>query len=59
MDNSVGSLEVGKKADMVVIKGDPLEDIGNLRNVFEVIFNGEIINRGSKDSNMSYIQSPP
>ena len=59
MDDIVGSLEAGKKADMVVIKGNPLQEIGNLRNIHEVIFDGNIIDRGSKDSNKVYIQSPP
>jgi len=59
MDNIVGSLEVGKKADMVVVEGNPLEEIGNLRNIHEVIFDGNIIDRGSKDSNKVYIQSAP
>ena len=31
-----GTIEVGKQADMVLIDGDPLSDIGALRNVWAV-----------------------
>jgi cytosine/adenosine deaminase-related metal-dependent hydrolase len=33
----VGTLEPGKNADIVVVQGNPLDDVGNLANV-EVVF---------------------
>ncbi len=36
----VGTVEVGKRADLIVIHGDPLQDIHNTRNVESVITNG-------------------
>ncbi|MET0214322.1 MAG: amidohydrolase family protein, partial [Vicinamibacterales bacterium] len=42
-DDRLGTLEVGKFADMVVLDGDPLADAGNLLNVAMVIKNGEIV----------------
>ncbi|MDY6946737.1 MAG: amidohydrolase family protein [Pseudomonadota bacterium] len=38
----LGSIEVGKLADMVIVEGDPLADIRNARNVRQVIVNGRL-----------------
>jgi len=43
VSKDLGSIEVGKLADMVVVEGDPLTDIKNARNVWIVIKNGEVI----------------
>ena len=40
IDNEVGTIEVGKKADMVLIDGDPSSDLGALRNVWAVYQSG-------------------
>jgi imidazolonepropionase-like amidohydrolase len=42
-DDRLGTLEVGKFADMVVLDDDPLANAGNLLNVAMVIKNGEIL----------------
>ena len=42
-DDQLGTLEVGKFADMVVLDGDPLANTANLLNVAMVIKNGEIV----------------
>lgn len=41
-DQSLGSLEPGKYADLVILNADPLEDIGNTTDIRYVIRNGEI-----------------
>jgi imidazolonepropionase-like amidohydrolase len=33
VDDELGSIEVGKIADIIVIKGDPLSDIKSTRNI--------------------------
>ncbi len=41
-DDRLGTLETGKLADMMVINGNPLEDITNTRNVELVIKDGQL-----------------
>jgi hypothetical protein len=38
-----GSIEPGKIADLVIVEGDPLEDIANARRVRRVIANGRVL----------------
>jgi len=40
LEQKVGTLEVGKRADIVVLGGNPLEDIAQVANVVEVIKDG-------------------
>ena len=40
MDREIGSLEVGKLADMVILEGDPLENIRNTERVDTVVLGG-------------------
>lgn len=42
VDNWLGSLEVGKLADLVIVDGDPLQTIGDTKNVSAVIKNGHV-----------------
>jgi imidazolonepropionase-like amidohydrolase len=48
IEDQVGTLEAGKIADVLVVSGDPLEDLENLTNLRLVIHNGTII-RDEKD----------
>lgn len=45
IDKETGTIEPGKCADMIVVKGNPLEDLTVLRNVSMVIARGKIIFR--------------
>jgi len=44
LDNQVGTVEVGKRADMIFIDGDPLKSISNIRNVRWVVAAGRLYN---------------
>lgn len=41
--NEIGSLDVGKIADLVAVSGDPLQDVSALRDIALVIKDGEIV----------------
>ncbi|MBU1878322.1 MAG: amidohydrolase family protein, partial [Chloroflexi bacterium] len=43
LDRQLGTLEAGKVADVLVVDGDPLADLGALANVRLVIHNGVVI----------------
>jgi len=42
LDRDSGTIEVGKRADMILVGGDPLTNIQDLRNVKRVVANGRI-----------------
>jgi imidazolonepropionase-like amidohydrolase len=42
LDKTTGSVEVGKQADLVIIDGDPLRNIREIRKVSVVIKEGRI-----------------
>ena len=44
MDQQVGSIEVGKLADIVAVQGDPLADARQLEHVMFVMKDGQVIN---------------
>ncbi len=45
VDDTVGTLEVGKQADVLVVDGDPTRDIADLRKVSDVFLAGSKIDR--------------
>jgi imidazolonepropionase-like amidohydrolase len=44
-EKDLGTLEVGKIADVLIVQGDPLHDLQTLSNVQYVIHNGEVIRK--------------
>ena len=42
LDRDSGTVEVGKRADLILVDGDPLQDIKALRRVTRVIANGRV-----------------
>jgi len=39
----IGTVEVGKLADLVILNGDPLQNISNVKNISAVVFNGKVL----------------
>jgi imidazolonepropionase-like amidohydrolase len=40
IDQEVGTIEAGKRADLIITAGNPLDDISHIRKVTQVIWNG-------------------
>ena len=59
IDDLVGTLEIGKEADLLVLNSNPLEDISNLWDVKDVFLAGRYIDRGSEKSLKSVRQLRP
>ena len=43
LEDKIGSVEVGKEADIIAVPGNPLDDISILQNVQFVMLGGRII----------------
>jgi imidazolonepropionase-like amidohydrolase len=41
IDDKLGSIEKGKIADLVLVKGNPLQNITDARNIEKVMLNGQ------------------
>lgn len=48
--DSMGTVAPGKVADLVLLEGNPLEDVGNTRRVRAVVLRGVLLGRGRLDS---------
>jgi len=59
MKDQVGSLEAGKFADMVLVKGDPLQDIERLRDITWVMKGGRLFDPATLTSAMGERISQP
>jgi imidazolonepropionase-like amidohydrolase len=51
-----GTIERGRRADLVLLDADPLADIGNTRKISAVVLNGRYLNRASLDHLQTQIQ---
>ena len=47
IDDQVGTLEVGKNADILVVEGDPSKNIDDLWNIVDIYLDGNLIDRGN------------
>lgn len=45
--NELGTIEMGKWADLVFLDADPLLDIRNTRRIWNVMHNGQLIDRSA------------
>ena len=49
----VGTIEAGKRADLILLDADPTKDIGNTRRIRAVVTNGRLLDRAKLDSLLS------
>jgi imidazolonepropionase-like amidohydrolase len=55
--DSMGTVEKGKLADLVLLDGNPLESIENVRKVSAVVVNGRFLDRKALDHLLAEVES--
>jgi imidazolonepropionase-like amidohydrolase len=56
LDGESGSIEVGKRADMVLVEGNPLEKISDIRRVISVVANGRMYDSKSLGRSVGFVR---
>jgi Amidohydrolase family len=54
---SLGTIEAGKLADLVLLDANPLQDIHNIRKVRAVVFNGRLLDRDQLDRMLAAVDT--
>jgi imidazolonepropionase-like amidohydrolase len=57
MTDSLGSIEPGKLADLVLLEANPLEDIRNTQKIHAVVADGRLYRRADLDKLLAGIKS--
>jgi imidazolonepropionase-like amidohydrolase len=57
MENSLGTVEPGKAADLVLLDGDPMQDIRNVHRVHSVMMRGRYLSPAVVDSLRSSVRT--
>jgi imidazolonepropionase-like amidohydrolase len=53
MQDRLGSIEAGKTASMILVRGNPLEDVRNTQRIESVFLRGEYFDRQKLDQMLS------
>jgi imidazolonepropionase-like amidohydrolase len=56
LDAEVGTIEAGKRADLVLLDADPLSDVTNTQRIDTVITNGRVFDKASREALLEEIQ---
>ena len=59
LSQEIGTIEVGKQADLVAVKGDPLKDITVLENIDFVMKGGKLFNPLTYKDDTNYFRTRP
>ena len=51
-----GTIAAGRRADLVLLNGNPLDDIHNTQKIEAVILNGKLLDRAALDSLLGNVQ---
>lgn len=59
LSDSLGTIETGKIADLVLLEANPLEDIRNTKRIVAVISEGRLLDRKALDSMLASSADSP
>ncbi len=54
---TLGTIEKGKIADLVLLDANPLDDIGNTKKIFAVVVNGRYLSKKSLEKMLADVEA--
>jgi len=57
MEKLYGTVNSGKRADLVLLEANPLEDIGNMSRIVAVVMNGRLLDRAQLDATLAAVRT--
>lgn len=51
-----GTVEAGKRADLVLLEANPLDDIANVSRIYAVVMNGRLLERAQLDATLATVR---
>lgn len=56
LEKTLGSVDAGKQADLVLLDANPLHDIANVRRIHAVMLGGRLLNRQQLDATLAAVR---